>query len=209
MKLKIDMRPLTSGTWNVVGAALGALSLAALTAPALADVQISIERLSDTRAILHADGTIPNEPRGGLPHWIVLGDPFTTSPGFHNSNVFVSSTMFVGDVPINFAYDFGYDYGFPTPMPIVYLGSSVGVFEPADPVSGDVLLQLTFSTWAAVGSSGTVYWGGAPYFEPAGTWQMLPAGVVPEAASAQMLLAGLLVLAFALHRRSDPTGVLS
>ncbi len=173
---------------------------AAPASVALANVHVSILRLSDTSGILTATGSVPNAPTPANDHLLVMDDPFAVDPT-GNSNAFVSSTLNYGGNPINFIYDAAASYnivgnGDPG-LYFGFLGSPLGSFD-----SGALTFNLTGgATLAAVGSTGALNWGAFGDAVAAGDWVMTGVAPVPEPETYAMMLAGLGLLAWTGRRR--------
>jgi hypothetical protein len=141
-----------------------AIFLAAFPISANANVLIEIERLSDTQAIITGSGSIDvGTPQIDNPQILTLSDPFGSEPSlFQNLSVLSATTLSLGSVSFDFAHDCGPGFACAGPgITAIYFGS----FSTASVVTGDTFSgSLTISlqagtTLAAVGSTGTVYWG--------------------------------------------------
>jgi hypothetical protein len=178
-------------------------SLTALATPAAAALIVQIERVSDTEAVLTATGDIgPNNGQSpfsnGQLFWL-QGDAFGSFPsGPTNDSIFNSaSTLSVGGDIVDGAFDcssgcFSDNIGNPT----LYFASTdaeesgPGAFPANSTFSGALDLTLpSGTTFAAVGTTGNIFWG-VPYNVPAiGTWTIV-AGSVPEPATWALMLLG-------------------
>lgn len=147
-----------------------------------ATLLVQIERVSDTQAIVTATGNIGSVlPPGNNLHIIGLDNVFGTAPpATENADVFGSSTLSIGGVSVNFAYDIGSQFdGFGDANPGIYFGGNFPLAANAS-FLGALDLSLTpGTTLASIGSSGDVDWSIFPSVV-VGTWQVVAA---PEPAS--------------------------
>lgn len=175
--------------------------------PAHASVLISIERVSDTQAILTASGSLDvAAPGTNNDHVLVLDDPFLLDPiSDVTDSIFSSSTMTVGAQSITFAFSAGSDFDrAETGNATAYFGSSTGQLSTGATLSGNMLLTLTGpATWASIGSTGTVFWGvnnnAGNSSVAVGRW--IVSNAVPAPAALGLLGLGLAGLGFAGLRR--------
>ena len=176
---------------------------------ALAQVHMTIERVSDTTGILRGTGSLPGAPNSNFSHleMFALSDPFAVDPGlFSNFDVFVSSTLTIGVQSLIFMRDAGAGHNvFATPGPALYFGSTA-----IPPLAGDsfnsgalVIGLLGGATFSAIGSSGRVQWGVFGPGADVGTWDMVATAAVPEPETYAMMLAGLGLLGFIARRRKQ------
>jgi hypothetical protein len=161
----------------------------------IAALSLQIERISDTQAAITATGDIGSIAASGNADIIALDDPFGTAPtGFANGSVFDTSTLSIGGLPVDFAYNFGPSFGWFASPGGVYFGDSASTPFPVNSAFvGELDVTLTAgTTLAAIGSTGNVYWG-AGIDTPilVGTWNVVG---VPEPASIVTLVVGLLGL---------------
>jgi hypothetical protein len=191
------------------------LGLASLSVSAKANVLVDIERVSDTQANVTVTGTIPiGTPAPLNSHFIQLADPFAAEPAqFSNASIFSSSTLAMGSVPFNAAFDCGTGFNCVSGITSIYLGNSDFLaLTPGDTFSGSLSLSLSgATTLAAVGSTGTVYWGfsfDSPAQVAIGTWDMTDAtSAVPEPSTWAMMILGFAGIGFMAYRRRNQAAV--
>jgi hypothetical protein len=199
---------------KLLRAALGRGSIALLvwsiSAPVLAQTQLQIVRLSDTDALIVGGGTMGSTPAAGWNiHALYLSNPFGNAPGpLDNNYILVSSELRAGSFQFNFAHDAGAGYGNGITNTI-YIGRNPFDNIPEfSTLTGTMQVRLYNGvTFAPVGSIGAVYWGtSAPdngQGAVSGSWTMLSASAVPEAATSALLGFGLLTIALSRLAKRD------
>ena len=173
-----------------------------------AAVLIEIQRISNTQGILTGTGALGVTVPSDAEHVISLINPFSTAPLPGTGELaFSSSTLKIGTVPINFAWDCALAAAGCT-TPLIYFGNqSLTDFLPGATFSGQLNLQLTFpATFAAIGATGDVYWG-FPLRGPelVGTWEIVAPSQVPLPAALPLfatVLAGGGILAWRRKRKA-------
>ena len=150
-----------------------------------ASLVLTIDRLNDYEAIISGTGSLTGIAPTYQPHIIEVDNPFGINPSSNqNDSIFVSSTLAIGARSINFAYDAGdlYASGFGGVDSFLYFGSSSP--STALPVNSAISGELHVSlpggvTFAAVGSTGDIYWGWDDTV--VGTWTMVSSVPIPGA----------------------------
>lgn len=167
-----------------------------------ATLLFEIERASDTSARVTATGTLTGPPPVLNTHQLHFGDPYDIGPtGLDNRDVFVSSTMQVGTVPIDAAYVLGPDHIGLGEDPWLYILNSsiigfIGLDAPVT-VTGAIYWALPSDlTFASIGTTGPVNWGFGPITNSGGgsynvgSWVMV-AAAVPVPSSLLLLALGI------------------
>ena len=182
-----------------------AAMLLLMSLSAKATLLFEIERLSGTTARVTATGTLTGPPPVLNTHQLHFGDPYGIGPtGLDNRDVFLSSTMQVGSVPIDAAYVLGPDQIGPGEDPWLYILNSsiigfVGLDAPVT-VTGAIFWELpTDLSLAELGSTGPVNWGYGPITNSGGgsrnvgSWVMV-AAPIPVPAPLTLLALGLVFI---------------
>ena len=174
--------------------------------PASASVLFQIERVSDTQGILTGSGSIALGTT--LPELqfndLALSNPFSAVPSGTNINddVYQSSNLQVGLIIVNAAYTcVAFASACPS-VPNIYLAGN-SPFSPGDIVAGTLNLQLlaTYS-FAAVGTSGDVFWGLDSAHPPlVGTWEIVGSATTPLPAALPLFATGVGALGLLGRRR--------
>jgi len=179
--------------------------------PALADVKLTLERLSDTQVILSGSGEMGAVLPPENVHSLYLQDPFTNAPAALSvHSILEDSELHTGDFYFNFANAAGSGIGGAFNNTI-YMGRDIGVLPfptmpSGEPFGGTMFLELNpGESFAPVGATGVVYWGttnGNVSGVLSGSWEMVAPTLVPESSSIVLMAAGLgLLLAFRGRRR--------
>jgi PEP-CTERM motif len=144
-----------------------------------ADIAVTLQRISDTEAIMTVVGSLVTAPPDSNDHALFLSDPFQIRPGpTANTWVLDTSDLRAGSYAFNFANEAGSEVGVNSNRPpgtpgitgfgnTIYFGNNTfvtpGTFQPIPtqvPFAGSLALELTSgSTFAPIGSKGDVYWG--------------------------------------------------
>jgi len=184
---------------------LGLLAVALLAAPITSNALalISIERISNTEAVITSVGSLGFIAPGQDAHFLKLLDPFATDPApSATDSVLTASTLTVGGAAIDNARQVGTDF---FPFPFLFLGSTTFDLPPSGSFAGSLHVTLTgSSTFRDVGSIGAVAWGSLA----AGQWQVVAPNAAPEPSTLTLAALGFLGLRISRCRRreSRPTG---
>jgi len=187
---------------SIILAVTAAAAFTGAAGSARAALVFEIQRVSDTVAHVTATGTLDGPAPVTQDNFLSFQDPFQLDPvGFDNRSVFGSSTMQVGEVPIDRANVLG-DGLSPTPWLYIW-NEAATAFVSGSQVSGTLELILPGDlSFAAVGSSGVVNWG--PWTAggvPVGEWTMV-AAPVPEPSAVALFVAGLGFVGFLAKSRA-------
>jgi hypothetical protein len=156
---------------------------------ARAELLLTVERLSDTTAIISGTGELESPAPGGTPSWLTLIDAVN---GVTGTLATTSGVFEVGSIPLDIAG-----------ISPIFLDILVLQFEASlsvgDQPTGQVEVTLQGGDqWAAVGTAGIIVWG-IDDAVVAGRFEIV-ATSVPEPGTAAMLLLALGVLANRLRR---------
>lgn len=174
---------------------LGFLAAGLLVGPMTADAlditfDITIERISDTEALITGSGNLGSVLPASAANAILLFDPFATNPASGTKQpVLDGSTMSVGARPITGAQVWD------ATIPFLVFASAAGDFAPGSTFSGSLRVNLgASSTLLGIGSTGPAVWGTDPSLNPLARWQIVAPRAAPEPGTLALLGLGLLGL---------------
>ena len=183
---------------------LGLLAAGLLIGPMTADAiditfDITIERLSDTAALITGSGNLGFFSTSDDADAILLFDPFATDPALGTKqSVFDGSTMSVGGLPITGAQVWG------ASIPFLFFASNAGDFAPGSTFTGSLRVNLgASSTFQGVGSTGAALWGTDPLRNPFGSWRIVAPSAAPEPGTLVLLGLGLAGLGLVRRRKAS------
>lgn len=178
---------------------LGLLAAGLLVGPMTADAfDITIERISDTEALITGSGSLGSVPPTSAANAIFLFDPFAVNPASGTKQpVLDGSTMSVGARPITGAQVWD------ATIPFLVFASAAGDFATGSTFSGSLRVNLgASSTLLGVGSTGPAAWGTDLLLDPLARWEIVAPSAAPEPGTLVLLGLGLAGLDLSRRRKA-------